>query len=122
MTKREINNALKEIGFGFIKMRVNMYQDKTHPRKMKGLRGGSIGPMTMTDAYMKHNNDAIDETRNKLESIGGTVEQGSYDLSVSFPTSKGKITYNFYLTLYPTYAGNEYDRGYQTYWLELSKN
>jgi len=122
MTKREINNALKEIGFGFIKMRVNMYQDKTHPRKMKGLRGGSIGPMTMTDAYMKHNNDAIDETRNKLESIGGTVEQGSYDLSVSFPNGKGKIMYNFYLTLYPTYAGNEYDRGYQTYWLELSKN
>jgi hypothetical protein len=122
MTKREINNALKEIGFGFIKMRVNMYQDKTHPRKMKGLRGGSIGPMTMTDAYMKHNNDAIDETRNKLESIGGVVEQGSYDLSVSFPNGKGKIMYNFYLTLYPTYAGNEYDRGYQTYWLELSKN
>jgi len=122
MTKREINNALKEIGFGFIKMRVNMYQDKTHPSKMKGLRGGSIGPMTMTDAYMKHNNDAIDETRNKLESIGGTVEQGSYDLSVSFPNGKGKIMYNFYLTLYPTYAGNEYDRGYQTYWLELSKN
>ena len=89
---------------------------------MKGLRGGSIGPMTMTDAYMKHNNDAIDETRNKLESIGGTVEQGSYDLSVSFPNGKGKIMYNFYLTLYPTYAGNEYDRGYQTYWLELSKN
>lgn len=122
MTKTEINKALKGIGFGFVKMRKDMYHEKTHPSKMKGLRAGSIGPMTMTDAYMKHNNDAIDETKKALTSIGGTVEQSSYDLTVSFQTKKGKLIYNFYLTLYPTYAGNEYDRGYQTYWLELSKN
>ena len=122
MTKREINKTLKEIGFGFIKMRVNSYQDKTHPDRFKGLRGGSIGPMTVTNAHHTHNTNVIDKVKSTLKNIGGTVEKGSYDLSVSFPTNKGRLVYNFYLTLYPTYAGNEYDSGYQTYWLELSKN
>jgi hypothetical protein len=122
MTKTEINKALKEIGFGFIKMRVNSYQDKTHPSKMKGLRGGSIGPMTVTDAHHTHNTNVIDNVKNTLQNIGGSVEKGSYDLTVSFPSNRGKLVYNFYLTLYPTYSHNEYDKSYQTYWLELSKN
>ena len=45
MTKAEINKVLKSIGFGFVKMQVNMYRDKTHSSKTKGLRGGSIGPL-----------------------------------------------------------------------------
>ena len=93
MTKTEINKALKEIGFGFVKMRVNSYQDKTHPSKMKGLRGGSIGPMTMTDAHHTHNINVIDKVKNTLKNIGGTVEKSSYDVTVSFPSNKGKITY-----------------------------
>ena len=120
MTKAEINKVLKSIGFGFVKMQVNMYQDKTHPSKTKGLRGGSIGPMTMTDQYMNHNRSAINETRTALTNVGGKVESSYHDLSISFPSKKGKLVYNFDLQLFRTYAHNEYDPSYQTYWLKVN--
>ena len=121
MTKTEINKALKGIGFGFVKMSVNAYQVKTHPSKMKGLRGGSIGPMTMTDQYMNHNQTAINEIKTGLTNIGGRVEKSYNDISISFPSKKGKLIYHFNLSLFKTYAGFDYDPSYQTYWLVLDK-
>ena len=120
MTKTEINKVLKSIGFGFVKMHVNMYQDKTHPDKVKGLRGGSIGPMTMTDAHINHNQSAINETKTALTNIGGKVESSYHDLSISFPSKKGKLVYNFDLRLFKKYAGFDYDPSYQTYWLTVN--
>ena len=121
MTKTEINKALKEIGFGFVKMRKDMYTDKTHPSKLKGLRGGSVGPMTSTNAHMNHNQNAINETKTALINIGGSVEKSYCDLSISFPSKKGKLIYHFNLNLFKTYAGFDYDPSYQTYWLVLDK-
>jgi hypothetical protein len=120
MTKTEINKVLKNIGFGFVKMQVNTYQDKTHPSKTKGLRGGSIGPMTATDAYMNHNQSAINETKTALTNIGGKVESSYNDLSISFPSKKGKLVYNFNLNLFKTYAGFDLDPSYKTYWLTVN--
>jgi hypothetical protein len=117
MSKSEINKVLKGLDFGLVKMNINMYKSKTHPSKQQGIRGGSIGPMTATDAHLNHNREALGKVKDKLESIGGRVEETHADLTVTFPSKKGELVYNFSWGLYPTYAGNDYDRSYQTYWL-----
>lgn len=120
MTKTEINKALKNIGFGFVKMQVNTYQDKTHPSKTKGLRGGSIGPMTVTNAHENHNQSVINKTKIALTNIGGKVESSYHDLSISFPSKRGKLVYNFDLQLFKKYAGFDLDPSYKTYWLTVN--
>ena len=117
MTKSEINKALREIGVDFVKMRIDYYHEKTHPLKKKGLRAGSIGPLTVTQAHMEHNRNTIDKVKDTLYRLGGSVERTLSDLTVSFPSKKGKLIYDFNLEMFPTYAHNEYDPGYQTYWL-----
>ena len=117
MSKPEINKVLKGLGFGLIKMKINMYQSKTYPSKQQGIRGGSVGPMTATSAHLNHNREALNKVKDKLESIGGRVEETRADLTVAFPSKKGELVYNFLWSLYPTYAGNDYDPSYKTYWL-----
>jgi hypothetical protein len=118
ISKSDINKALKDLGFGLVKMGVDSYREKTHPSKQQGLRGGSIGPMTATTAYRGHNNEALDRVKRKLVYELGGKEIDTYaDLSVAFPSKKGELVYTFIWQLFPTYAGNDYDRGYQSYWL-----
>jgi len=120
ISKADINKTLKSIGFGFVKMQKDSYHDVTHRSKQQGKRGGSIGPMTATSAYARHNSEVVDEVRMALYKLGGRQENTYSTLSMSFPSKKGELVYNFNWQTFLTYAHNDYDPGYKTYWLTYS--
>lgn len=121
ISKSDINKALKDLGFGFVKMEKDSYHEVTHRSKQQGLRGGSIGPMTATTAYRGHNDDALRRVKDALVyKLGGKPIESYADLTVAFPSKKGELVYKFIWQLFPTYAHNHYDAGYQNYWLTYS--
>ena len=126
MTKQEINAALKDrLGFGFVKMQKNDWQEVTHPSKLKGLMGGSIGPMTATTADRDVNRRVIDKLAAAMYALGAQVKTAEYDdyyaLKATIDIAGKPVEYSFSWKLFPTYAHNHYDRGYQNYWLVLNR-
>ncbi len=54
-SKSDINKMLKKAGFENVSMVVNSFKDKAYKPLTKGLKGHTIGPMTMTDAHNEQN-------------------------------------------------------------------
>jgi len=126
MTKQEINTALKDkLGFGFVKMQKNDWQEVTHSSKLKGLPGGSIGPMTATTAYRDVNRQVVDKLAAVWYALGAQVKTAGsddyYALRAIITIAGKEVEYTFSWKLFPTYAHNHYDRGYQNYWLVLNR-
>ena len=121
-TKQDLNKALKAIGLQAPKSRINSFKDVSH-RGFKGIRGGSIGPMTATDAYRKHNRDVEQKAIDLLRTMPGIGTIGVSDEGIRFSLNDGKKIHNyrFIWTLFQTYAHNEYDPSYRTYWLTLQQ-
>ena len=120
-TKQDLNNALKAIGLEAPKSRINSFKSKSH-RGYKGIRGGSIGPMTSTNAHSKHNFDVELKVTDVLRTIPG-VEYSTDHTGIQFSLNDGKKVhkYKFSWQLFQTYAHNEYDPSYRTYWLTLQQ-
>jgi len=119
-SKKDLNIALKAIGLQAPKSRLNMYKEVSH-RAWKGIRGGSIGPMTSTNAHMEHNRKVEQKVIDILRSIPG-VEYPSNQDAMNFSLNDGKKVHKYYFSwhTFRTYAHNEYDPSYQTYWLILN--
>lgn len=120
-TKQDLNKALKAIGLQAPKSRINSFKDVSH-RGFKGIRGGSIGPMTSTNAHWNHNRDTEQKVFNVLATLEG-VEYNSNADGIYFTLNDGKKVhkYKFSWQLFQTYAHNEYDPSYRTYWLTLQQ-
>ena len=119
ISKADVKAVLKDLGFGFVKMKLNSFQTKTHSSKQTGVEGGQSGPMTATTQWKHHNQEVLDRVTHELLKIATTVDTNSksHDLIATFDTGKEIVTYNFDWMEFPTYAHNEYDEGYKTYWL-----
>jgi len=123
MNKKEINAKLKELGLGFVKMNTPTSYDlksgKCHTdwdgKKSKGFIGGSIGPMTMTNAHQGHNRQVEDKIREEFP------RNFSYEVNTLVLTFD-KIVYKFEWKLFPANTvACDLDSGYQNYWLTLVK-
>lgn len=121
VTRTQVNTALKSIGIGFIKATVDSYTSKKISSN-KGIRGGSIGPMTASMAYHDHNKEAADSIVSVLTKEAGLslVSQTHSTIElIDKSVDKKPLRVTFNLHLYPTHAHNRYDGAYQTYWWEL---
>ena len=119
MKKQELNLILKKCGLGFVKGTLNSFETKVltnfDGKRNKGIKGGSIGPMTMTNAHTNHN---LNIERKVIDSIGTQyLKEHSPNNYLSFDINGLKITLIW--KLFPTYAHNHYDASYMTYWLTI---
>jgi hypothetical protein len=118
MKKSDVNKVLKEAGYGFIKVQTG---DWAKPEKcltgfdgkrVKGIKGGSVGPTTVTSAYQERNQQVISEVTSSLKDIG-MVEKD--DCLVS---PDGKISLSLGLVDYPQYTRSAgYDDAYRNYYV-----
>jgi len=129
----KIKEALAKLGMTFVTINVGGYKTRVVDRS-KALRGGSIGPMTMTDAHFGHCREVQDKVANVMRSmLDGQVEfdmqamdayMGGGLLNFDFTIKTGKKTaklIRFTWRLYQSnHASMEYDRGYKTYWFVMS--
>lgn len=123
----DINKVLKEAGLGFVTMSTGSYsRPKTHSSKSKGIRGGSVGPMTATSAWRGHNEKAEREFYYKLlkafeknDDVKFSVPDGNgFKMYVENPVKGIQTVYSFGWQTFPSnVASMGYDSGYQTYWL-----
>lgn len=121
-TKLEIKNALKQLGFGLVKMELDHFHSKTYKgfdgKGIQGVAGGSVGPMTMTDAWKSHCNEREQKVRTALLSLGAKLETFGNGFNATFDLGNGVTRILYFLwNTYPTYAHNHYDPSYKTYWL-----
>jgi hypothetical protein len=119
MKKSDINKALKENGYGFIKIQTGDWikPEKCFTgfdgKKVKGIAGGSRGPMTATNAYEEKNVKVAEEAIYSLVKIGMKKEDG---LLVS---PDGKIKVSLTVNYFPTYARSAgYDDSYETAYIQ----
>jgi hypothetical protein len=114
MKKSDINKVLKENGYGFVKLSAGGFSgDKCFTgfdgKRVKGIRGGSFGPMTVTNAYQERNQSIIREVESDLRYIG--MRKNEDGLLVS---EDGKIKMTLVVENFPQYARSAgYDDGYQ---------
>ena len=129
--KDAIKKIVTDLDLSFVTAELTHYTTKTLLRK-KAIRGGSIGPMTVTDAHVAHMRAAQNKIQTAFRNsytllvtshsiTPAAVDSRVEDLSFTFRISD-KIQRTVYFTwdLYPTYAHNEYDRSYKTYWMVMS--
>ena len=121
ITKKRINELLKELEVGFVKQQKDTYHDVVYTnwegKRYKGLRGGSIGPMTMTDMHRKHNCDVETKVKQKLNYYADSMYIENDQLNFDFRISEKQIrTLSFKWHLFGKYAHNQYDEGYQNYY------
>jgi hypothetical protein len=96
---------------------------KTHDNKfIKGIKAGSIGPITVTDAYKTHNSNTIDKLVAVLKELPhDSLTIKSDSVEVVFVIGVNQIrTITFDLKLFPSYNClwlGMLDSGYKTYWL-----
>lgn len=110
------NNA-----FGFVKLNDGDNAPKTFKnwsgQTFKGFIGGSIGPMTMTDAYASHNRDVEDRVRKALAPLASDYGINSDTHFFKFNDGKKGLQLNFRWRLFPLYTNRmDLDSGYQRYW------
>lgn len=129
ITKQDITKTLKEAGVVNVSMSRGNYVDtpqaiKTPDNKfIKGVRAGSIGPMTMTNQHQQHNQSKITEVYTKLHDLPyEEIERHTTGLKAVFKISEKMVrVITFDLKLFPSNAPSvNLDSGYQTYWLVQS--
>jgi uncharacterized protein YxjI len=100
-------------------------------KRTKGLIGGSIGPLTVTNAYIKHCEDTAQQVLKAFQSLPTDIEW-SYDSTLAyvgnlqnftFTVKTGKNTQRvikFCWERHSTYAARlRYDSSYETYWFAM---
>ncbi len=129
--KTVINDKLKNIGLGLIGYDDGTpYKLKAFSNRTKGFIGGSVGPLTVTNAYIKHCDDAAQAVLAAFRSL--TDIDWSYDSlpayignlqNFTFTVKTGKNTQRlikFVWERHSTYAARlRYDSSYQTYWFAM---
>ena len=128
ISKAEINAILKNLGLGYVKASQGEfdYRDVVLEPRMKGLRGGSIGPLTVTDAYMNVNERTQDKVRDAFKVIPGVSmrhvagwpeSHRIHGLEIEIPISEKVVrVLKFNWERVNTYVGRRYDPEYRTYW------
>jgi hypothetical protein len=132
--KKEIAELLKKLGLGNVKMHgvgYNSFGEDTKVYKspigkmVKAIKGGSIGPMTVTDAHMDLNEKVVNELTSVFLDLGicERIKSDKWSLEASFQISASKkMTLYFHWDLFPTYTREKnLDPGYKTYWFVLTK-
>jgi len=125
ITKAEINKLFKEAGYQFIKLdngdrfsSGTIYKN-SQGKRVKGFRGGSIGPMTVTSAHLKHNDKKVQKIKSIACEYAKTCYLTKNGLEMTFLTGPNKLTtYSFTWQLYPTHTHSaNLDSMYETYYL-----
>jgi hypothetical protein len=125
-SKKEVNDILKSLGAKNVSMIKDSYHTKPFKnwqgKTVKGIQGGSQGPMTCTNAHIERNRAVMRKIHDSLVDIATDVNVMSNSRSVfNFEDAKGK---KFSLVVdtdsFPTYAHNNYDPSYETWWLTLN--
>jgi len=131
--KTVVNDALKAIGLKYISISLGHYKWKAIEPRTKGLSGGSIGPMTVTNAHL----DVCRETEHQVFDViqklpsdirWSYVRNPAYhgngkleDLTFMITTGKNTVrVIKFRWELHQTYSYSQgYDNAYQTYWFAM---
>jgi len=134
LTKSILTNALKPLRFGFVKMcdssrsKSGFTTYHTHSSKKKGIIGGSIGPMTVTNAHLDRNRCVTNDLIATLKRLACQFEileisESSNDgVNLTFKTGPKKtVTVSFSWHLFPAYSGRDFS-SYQNYWLVYNEN
>lgn len=129
VSKKEIAQVLKEAGLRNVSVNTNDHMPKSYKtldnKFVKGIRGGSIGPMTMTDAHLKHNSDAVEKLVEKLRVLRPDVVEhtanGGVNITIQVSEKQNRVLH-FSWSQYPSNAASmDLDPDYQTYWLTMSQ-
>lgn len=130
MKLNEIKKALKTVGLANVFMRTEFGYDKkvwrnpTDNKTVQGILGGSMGPITCTDAHIIHNREKEAKVKEKLVALGSIVEDDpSGAFEAAFVLDNGKtLTLRFWWSKYPTYTrSSNLDSGYKSFWLTFCK-
>ena len=132
VSKKEIATALKNSGLGFVKIDNGSYNGKTYKdyegKSYKGIRGGSTGPMTMTNAHTEYTRKVLAKAMVSLRELQpDTLELPSnikisltqFDAYKAFQIAPDKVrVIGFQKQEFPTYSQSmDYDPSYETVWL-----
>lgn len=121
----DINEILKRQGLGFVKISDGGSWDNgkkyvSHGGiSSKGFKGGSIGPMTMTNAHMDHNRKKQSELVTALTPLVNEIATNDNGFCIVFELKPGNFRHiSFDWRLFPTYSWKaNLDNGYKSYWL-----
>lgn len=132
LSKSDINKVLKDAGVGFVKMSTGSYsRPKTHSSKLKGVKGGQIGPMTVTSVWREKNIETERELYNTLSGAFFKYDEvkfnppsgDGFDMFIENPSKGKQLVYRFRWSTFPTYApSRDLDPSYQSYWLTYTLN
>jgi hypothetical protein len=130
--KSQIKDALKNAGLGYIKISDGSYNGKTAEPRTLALRGGEIGPLTATRAYVEHCvkvEEKVLATFERLLAHGewSHTPEASYIMNgatnYTFIVKTGKSTvrvYKFRWESHSTYTRSQgLDPSYKTFWYEM---
>ena len=116
MDKKQLNEVLKAAGVILISQNIDLYKTKAI-KGVKGIKGGNVGPLTATNAYMDVNKAVEEKIHKALFPLCSDYDKKDgitmYGIETS-ETSKRVITFTW--QTFPTWAGNTHDPEYQTFW------
>lgn len=128
VSKKEIADKLKELGLANIKLEKggfdnNVSYKDSNGKMVKGIRGGSIGPMTMTSAHAKRDRETELNVVRTLKELGYELfeETPGISFKIIFQISEKQNREIFFCwDYYPTnHHSMDLDSGYQTNYLIL---
>ena len=131
--KAQANAILKDLEVGYVKHSTGDFSGKgvIAEGRYKGLRGGSIGPLTVTDAHHDHSAKVQKRVFDAFAAMeGATVEWRTCYAGATHKLSNIEVTIrldekkvrvlNFYWRAFKTYtASARLDPDYATYWLVM---
>ena len=123
MDAKELNQILKDIGLGFVKMSKGCYSHgnvtyKSYDGKtVKGIAAGSYGPMTVTNAHLEHDQQTKDKIHEALYPHAFRYDRSKCEYV--FRLGNKVRTIRFTLHDFPTYSHHaDLDPGYMSkYWV-----
>ena len=124
--KSQINATLKSLGYESVKMTTHhgtskVYRDWNN-KICKGIRGGSIGPMTVTNAAQVTNAKVLDKLREALGDIG--LERDHSDptgMRMYYFKGRKRIILEFNVVTFPAYYRSSYSNEYQNYYITVKE-
>lgn len=119
MTKTDINKALKELGYGFVKVSTGGWDEPKcytgfDGKRVKGISGGSVGPLTSSNTYEEKNQRVISEVTDTLRDLGMREQEDGVLVSPN-----GKIKVSLTVSYFPAYTRSAgYDESYQNAYIQ----
>ena len=114
MKKSDVNAVLKDHGIEFVKIQTGDWAkpEKCYTgfngKRVKGIRGGSYGPMTVTTAYQEANDRIISSVTSSLKKIGMVEKDGHLE------STDRKIKLSLGVEFFPKYTRSAgYDESYK---------